>query len=91
MAMGPNAVGDLAGLDVGYRTRLERKDKPADPRYWRVADLLAEMGRYGQKTGRGYYLYDSDDARAQSRSRSGGNHPRRRRGVWACHSANGLR
>jgi 3-hydroxyacyl-CoA dehydrogenase len=59
MAMGPNAVGDLAGLDVGYRARLERKDKPNDPRYWRVADMLAEMGRYGQKTGRGYYLYDS--------------------------------
>jgi 3-hydroxyacyl-CoA dehydrogenase len=60
MAMGPNAVGDLAGLDVGYRVRKERKDKPADPRYWRVADMLAEMGRFGQKTGRGFYRYDGD-------------------------------
>jgi 3-hydroxyacyl-CoA dehydrogenase len=34
MAMGPNAVGDLAGLDVGYRVRRERKDLPDDPRYY---------------------------------------------------------
>jgi 3-hydroxyacyl-CoA dehydrogenase len=60
MAMGPNAVGDLAGLDVGYRVRKERKDPPADPRYWRVADMLAEMGRYGRKTGRGFYRYDGE-------------------------------
>lgn len=58
MAMGPNAVGDLAGLDVGYRIRRERRDLPDDPRYYRVADLLAEMGRYGQKTGKGMYLYE---------------------------------
>jgi 3-hydroxyacyl-CoA dehydrogenase len=58
MAMGPNAVGDLAGLDVGFRVRKERKDAPSDPRYWRVADMLAEMGRYGQKTGLGFYRYD---------------------------------
>lgn len=57
MAMGPNAVGDLAGLDVGYRVRRERKDLPDDPRYYRVADLLFEAGRLGQKTGRGAYLY----------------------------------
>ena len=57
MAMGPNAVGDLAGLDVGYRARRERKDLPDDPRYYRVADLLVEAGRLGQKAGRGAYLY----------------------------------
>ncbi len=57
MAMGPNAVGDLAGIDVGYRVRRERKDLPDDPRYYRVADLLFEAGRLGQKTGRGAYLY----------------------------------
>ena len=60
MAMGPNAVGDLAGLDVGYRVRRERKDLPDDPRYYRVADLLVEHGRLGQKNGRGMYLYGSD-------------------------------
>jgi 3-hydroxyacyl-CoA dehydrogenase len=60
MAMGPNAVGDLAGLDVGYRVRRERKDLPPDPRYWRVADMLAEMGRHGQKTGQGFYRYEGE-------------------------------
>jgi 3-hydroxyacyl-CoA dehydrogenase len=58
MAMGPNAVGDLAGLDVGYKTRVEREDKPDDPRFYRIADVLVEMGRYGQKTGKGTYLYE---------------------------------
>ena len=58
MAMGPNAVGDLAGLDVGYKVRRERTDLPDDPRYYRIADLLAEQGRYGQKTGAGIYVYE---------------------------------
>lgn len=57
MAMGPNAVGDLAGLDVGYRVRRERKDLPNDPRYYRVADMLVEAGRLGQKSGRGAFIY----------------------------------
>ncbi len=57
MAMGPNAVGDLAGLDVGYKVRQERSDLPDDPRFYRVADLLVEQGRFGQKTGKGMYLY----------------------------------
>jgi len=60
MAMGPNAVGDLAGLDVGYRVRRERKDLPDDARYFRVADLLVESGRLGQKTARGMYRYGAD-------------------------------
>jgi len=58
MAMGPNAVGDLAGLDVGYRVRRERRDLPDDPRYFRVADMLVEAGRLGQKTGRGFFRYE---------------------------------
>jgi 3-hydroxyacyl-CoA dehydrogenase len=57
MAMGPNAVGDLAGLDIGYRVRRERTDLPPDPRYFRVFDLLVEAGRLGQKTGKGTFLY----------------------------------
>lgn len=52
-AMGPCAVGDLAGLDVGWRVRKERGTKAA------VADAICEMGRFGQKTGRGYYLYEA--------------------------------
>jgi 3-hydroxyacyl-CoA dehydrogenase len=58
MAMGPNAVGDLAGLDVGYRVRRERPDRLKDPRYFRVADLLVEAGRLGQKSGRGAFRYE---------------------------------
>ncbi len=58
MAMGPNAVGDLAGQDVGYKIRQERKDLPDDPRFYRVGDMLAELGRYGQKTGKGIYRYE---------------------------------
>ncbi len=57
MAMGPNAVGDLAGLDIGYKVRQERSDLPDDPRFYRIADVLAEQGRYGQKSGRGMYVY----------------------------------
>jgi len=59
MAMGPNAVGDLAGLDIGFQVRKEWKAKPDDPRFYRVSDLLAELGRFGQKTGRGFYRYDA--------------------------------
>jgi 3-hydroxyacyl-CoA dehydrogenase len=58
MAMGPNAVGDLAGLDIGYQVRKEWKEKPDDPRFYRASDLLAELGRLGQKSGRGFYRYD---------------------------------
>jgi 3-hydroxyacyl-CoA dehydrogenase len=58
MAMGPLAVGDLAGLDVGWRIRKEyRHLEPAGQRIPLVADRLCEMGRYGQKTGAGWYRY----------------------------------
>jgi 3-hydroxyacyl-CoA dehydrogenase len=59
MAMGPNAVGDLAGLDVGYKARQGRKDLPQDPRFYRISNLLVEQGRYGQKTGKGMFLYEN--------------------------------
>ncbi|HEU0172923.1 MAG TPA: 3-hydroxyacyl-CoA dehydrogenase NAD-binding domain-containing protein [Blastocatellia bacterium] len=61
MAMGPLAVGDLAGLDVGWRIRKEHAhlQKPG-ARYPKVADRLCEMGRYGQKTGAGWYKYDEN-------------------------------
>ncbi len=59
MAMGPLAVGDLAGLDVGWRIRKEYKHlEPAGIRQPEVADQLCEQGRYGQKTGAGWYKYD---------------------------------
>jgi 3-hydroxyacyl-CoA dehydrogenase len=61
MAMGPLAMGDLAGLDVGWRIRKEFKhlEKPG-VRVPHVADRLCEIGRYGQKTGMGWYLYDAN-------------------------------
>ncbi|HTB11863.1 MAG TPA: 3-hydroxyacyl-CoA dehydrogenase NAD-binding domain-containing protein [Bryobacteraceae bacterium] len=61
MAMGPLAMGDLAGLDVGWRIRKEFKhlEKPG-VRVPLVADQLCEMGRYGQKTGAGWYQYDEN-------------------------------
>jgi len=61
MAMGPLAVGDLAGLDVGWRIRKEHAhlQKPG-VRYPKVADNLCERGRYGQKTGAGWYKYDEN-------------------------------
>jgi 3-hydroxyacyl-CoA dehydrogenase len=61
MAMGPMAVGDLAGLDVGWRIRKEFKhlEKPG-VRQPLAEDRLCEMGRYGQKTGAGWYKYDEN-------------------------------
>ncbi len=61
-AMGPFATGDLAGLDVGWRIRKGRNAiSPPAGRYSRVADALCELGRFGQKTGAGYYRYEPGD------------------------------
>ena len=59
MAMGPLAVADLAGLDVGYKARQALTDHQDHPSH-HVADQLVEMGRHGQKTGAGYYRYDPE-------------------------------
>lgn len=61
MAMGPMAVGDLAGLDVGWRIRKEvaHLAKPG-VRQPIAEDKLCEMGRFGQKTGAGWYKYDEN-------------------------------
>ncbi|HEV8146104.1 MAG TPA: 3-hydroxyacyl-CoA dehydrogenase NAD-binding domain-containing protein [Bryobacteraceae bacterium] len=61
LAMGPLAMGDLAGLDVGWRIRKEFKhlEKPG-VRVPLVSDQLCEMGRFGQKTGAGWYKYDEN-------------------------------
>ena len=63
--MGPFEVADLAGLDIGHAVRqrqareaLDRKQRPPPPT---VADRLAESGRLGQKTGRGFYRYEPGD------------------------------
>ena len=59
MAMGPLAVGDLAGLDVGYKVRKEAEHKvPAGMRPHLADNRLVEAGRHGQKTGAGWYKYE---------------------------------
>jgi 3-hydroxyacyl-CoA dehydrogenase len=59
MAMGPLATGDLAGLDVGWRIRKEyRQLQNPNVRQPFVEDKLCELGRFGQKTGAGWYKYD---------------------------------
>ncbi len=56
--MGPFAMGDLAGLDVGWRVRRHRaKTQPGKHRALPIADRLCEEGRFGQKTGAGWYRY----------------------------------
>ncbi|MDP9044141.1 MAG: 3-hydroxyacyl-CoA dehydrogenase NAD-binding domain-containing protein [Pseudomonadota bacterium] len=57
MAMGPFRMGDLAGNDVGWYIRKRRAQEKPDLRYSKTADLLCEMGRFGQKTGAGWYDY----------------------------------
>jgi 3-hydroxyacyl-CoA dehydrogenase len=61
MAMGPLATGDLAGLDVGWRIRKENPhlQKPGLRRAF-MEDRLCELGRFGQKTGAGWYKYDEN-------------------------------
>jgi 3-hydroxyacyl-CoA dehydrogenase len=57
MAMGPFRMGDLAGNDIGWAIRKRRYVEKPDIRYSKSADLLCELGRYGQKTGAGWYDY----------------------------------
>ena len=60
MAMGILAVYDMAGIDIGHLTRLERAHLlPKDPGFYRPSAMLTERGWLGQKAGRGYYRYDN--------------------------------
>ncbi len=59
--MGPFAVGDLAGLDVGAEGRKRRALANPDYRKLPIADKLVEMGRFGQKTSAGWYRYEQGD------------------------------
>ena len=58
-AMGPFRMGDLAGNDIGWAIRKRRYVEKPNMRYSKTADLLCEMGRYGQKTGAGWYDYQA--------------------------------
>lgn len=57
-AMGPFRMGDLAGNDVGWYIRKRRYVEKPDVKYSAVADRLCELGRFGQKTGEGWYRYE---------------------------------
>ncbi len=57
MAMGPFAMYDMAGMDIGYAIRQRRYREQPHIRYSKIADLVVEAGRLGQKTGKGWYRY----------------------------------
>jgi len=63
-AMGPFRMGDLAGNDIGWAIRKRRYVEKPEVTYSKTADLLCEMGRYGQKTGGGWYDYKAGDRKA---------------------------
>ncbi len=66
MAMGPNAVSDLAGIDIGVAARRQWRDRPDDPRFFRVSERLVELGRLGRKSARGFYRYEGPERRRES-------------------------
>ncbi len=63
-AMGPFRMGDLAGNDIGWAIRKRRYVEKPHMTYSKTADLLCEMGRYGQKVGKGWYDYKPGDRKA---------------------------
>lgn len=63
-AMGPFRMGDLAGNDIGWYIRKRRYVETPEIVYSKTADLLCEMGRFGQKTGAGWYDYKAGDRKA---------------------------
>ncbi len=59
MAMGPFAMYDMAGMDIGYAIRQRRYVEKPEITYSRIGDRVVEKGRLGQKTGKGWYRYES--------------------------------
>jgi 3-hydroxyacyl-CoA dehydrogenase len=59
MAMGPFAMYDMAGMDVGYAIRQRRYVEKPHLTYSRIGDRVVELGRLGQKTGKGWYRYEA--------------------------------
>ncbi|KAF1029828.1 MAG: Fatty acid oxidation complex subunit alpha [Burkholderia plantarii] len=64
-AMGPFRMSDLAGNDIGWAIRKRRYVEQPELHYSRIADRLCEQGRFGQKTGAGWYDYQSGERRAK--------------------------
>jgi 3-hydroxyacyl-CoA dehydrogenase len=63
-AMGPFRMSDLAGNDIGWAIRKRRYEEKPDLKYSKIADRLCETGRFGQKTGAGWYDYKAGDRTA---------------------------
>ena len=63
-AMGPFRMSDLAGNDIGWHIRKRRAIENPDMKYSKLADRLCELGRFGQKTGSGWYDYKPGDRAA---------------------------
>ncbi|QBQ97550.1 3-hydroxyacyl-CoA dehydrogenase NAD-binding domain-containing protein [Paraburkholderia pallida] len=63
-AMGPFRMSDLAGNDIGWAIRKRRYEEKPDLKYSKVADRLCELGRFGQKTGAGWYDYKAGERNA---------------------------
>ncbi|ACC70217.1 3-hydroxyacyl-CoA dehydrogenase NAD-binding domain-containing protein [Paraburkholderia phymatum] len=63
-AMGPFRMSDLAGNDIGWAIRKRRYQEEPHMRYSKIADRLCEAGRFGQKTGGGWYDYKAGDRNA---------------------------
>ncbi len=59
MAMGPFRMSDLAGNDIGWAIRKRRYREKPHLKYSKIADRLCEQGRFGQKTGLGWYRYEA--------------------------------
>ncbi len=59
LAMGPFTMGDMAGLDIGWEIRKRRYQERPNFVYSKVGDRICEAGRYGQKTGKGWYRYEA--------------------------------
>ncbi|MEL0144268.1 MAG: 3-hydroxyacyl-CoA dehydrogenase family protein, partial [Alphaproteobacteria bacterium] len=61
--MGPFRVSDLAGLDISWAIEKRRAaTRPADERFSPLLERICEQGRYGQKTGKGWYRYEGRNA-----------------------------
>jgi len=60
MAMGPFTMYDMAGMDIGYAIRQRRYVEKPHLTYSRIGDRVVELGRLGQKTGKGWYRYEAD-------------------------------
>jgi 3-hydroxyacyl-CoA dehydrogenase len=61
MAMGPFTMYDMAGNDIGWEVRKRRYQERPDFVYSKFADRICELGRFGQKTGKGFYKYEAGD------------------------------